>query len=387
MTQMDDLLLEERIRYPPFESYRFQPELLPIGVARTEISSQITREEADKIVADMPPPFRIGDKKSWLVERRYIYQGKTLKLDKAHNQEMNEAVPKDSVVHKQRTGWYLTPNVIHTQARKIMHFSVIILLFALSSLFFEPVLSMWGIPSIGTGRVRFGLLDYPLLAVIVVPILFVPIIMRVGANFSDLIKQRNFLASPPPEPKITFHSDTTSGESLVVDIKFPEEYETWGKKHVLWRVGVLPPRRDRLMEILGRDANGQPAPGLTTELPHHWTVDLDDGTGGGEDLPMHNNEIKGGLFLKPMRIMNQSEIIPLENDSTTISPPSGKWPGTIFSSLIRIHWELIVIIERENQSELLWVQPLKVKHSSNYTETTATVNSGRTETNHPMSLS
>jgi hypothetical protein len=46
-----------------------------------------------------------------------------------------------------------------------------------------------------------------------------------------------------------------------------------------------------------------------------------------------------------------------------------------------------VVIERENQSELLWVQPLKVKHSSNYTETTATVNSGRAETNHPMSLS
>ena len=387
MNHMDDLLLEERIRYPPFESYRYRPQLLPIGVARTEISKQITRDEANEIVSDMAPPFRIGDKKSWLVERRYIYQGKTLKLNKTHNQEMSEAVPKDSVIHKQRTGWYLTPNLIHSQARKIMNFSVIILLIALSYLFFEPILNLWGIPSIGTGRVRFGLLDYPLLAVIVVPILFIPIMMRVGANFSDLIKQRRFLSAQPPEPKIKFHSDTTSGENLVVEIDFPQNYETWGKKHVLWRVGVLPPRRDKLMEVLGRDADGQPAPGLTTELPHHWTVDLDDGTGGGEDLPMQTNEIKGGLFLKPMRIMNQSEIIPLADGPTTISPPSGKWPGTIFSSLIRIHWELIVVIERENQSELLWVQPLKVKHSSNYTETTATVNSGRAETNHPMSLS
>ena len=387
MIHMDDLLLEERIRYPPFESYRFRPQLLPIGVSRTEIASQISKEEANNMVADMPPPFRIGDKTSWLVERRYIYQGKTLKLNKTHNQEMNEAVPKGSVVHQQRTGWYLTPNVIHSQARKIMNFSVIILLVALSYLFFEPILSVWEIPSVGTERVRFGLLDYPLLALIVVPILFVPIMMRVGANFSDLIKQRKFLTSPPLEPKIIFHSDTTSGENLVVEIEFPEEHKSWGKKHILWRVGVLPPRRDKLMEILGRDAEGQPAPGLTTELPHHWTVDLDDGTGGGEDLPMQTNEIKGGLFLKPMRIMNQSEIIPLVDGTTTISSPSGKWPGTIFSSLIRIHWELIVVIERENQSELLWVQPLKVKHSSNYTETTATVNSGRTETNHPMSLS
>ena len=377
MIHMDDLLLEERIRYPPFESYRFQPQLLPIGVSRTEIASQISEEEANNMVADMPPPFRIGDKKSWLVERRYIYQGKTLKLNKAHNQEMNEAVPKGSVVHQQRTGWYLTPNVIHSQAREIMNFAVIILLMALSYLFVEPILSVWGIPSVGTERVRFGLLDYPLLALIVVPILFVPIMMRVGANFSDLIKQRKFLTSPPLEPKIIFHSDTTSGENLVVEIDFPEEHESWGKKHILWRVGVLPPRRDKLMEILGRDAEGQPAPGLTTELPHHWTVDLGDGTGGGEDLPMQTNEIKGGLFLKPMRIMNQSEIMPLGESASTISPPSGKWPGTIFSSLIRIHWELIVVIERENQSELLWVQPLKVKHSSNYTETTATVNSGR----------
>ena len=184
---MDDLLLEERIRYPPFESYRYRPQLLPIGVARTEISKQITRDEANEIVSDMAPPFRIGNKKSWLVERRYIYQGKTLKLNKTHNQEMSEAVPKDSVIHKQRTGWYLTPNLIHSQARKIMNFSVIILLIALSYLFFEPILNLWGIPSIGTGRVRFGLLDYPLLAVIVVPILFIPIMMRVGANFSDLI--------------------------------------------------------------------------------------------------------------------------------------------------------------------------------------------------------
>ena len=73
--------------------------------------------------------------------------------------------------------------------------------------------------------------------------------------------------------------------NLVVEIEFPEEHETWGKKHILWRVGVLPPRRDKLMESLGRDSKGQPAPGLTTELPHHWTVDLDDGTGGG----LHTN--------------------------------------------------------------------------------------------------
>ena len=300
---------------------------------------------------------------------------------------MLESVPRDSIVYKQRTGWYLTPNVVHKQARRIMNFSVSVLLIALSYLFLEPVLASWGIPSIGTGRVRFGLLDYPVLAVVVVPILFVPIFMRVAANFSDLLKQKRFLNSQPMEPKINFHSDTTSGEDLVVNIDFPETKENWQGMSVLWRVGVLPPRRDALMESLGREQNSQPAPGLTTELPHHWSVDLDDGTGGGEDSPMQTNDVKGGLFLKPMRIMQQSEIVELTGKKTTIPAPIGNWPGTIFSPLIRVHWEMLVIIHRENLPELLWVQPLKVKHPALFCTTEAVVNSGRTETNHPLSVS
>lgn len=384
---MGKLVLEERIKYPPFESYRFKPDLLPIAVNKTEISDNITENDAYEKIRNMPPPFRIGSKSTWLVERRYTLDDETLKLDEKHAQEMLESVPKDSIVDKQRNGWYLTPNIVHQQARKIMNFSVIVLLVALTYLFLEPVISSFGIPSIGTGRVRFGLLDYPLLAIVVVPILFIPIFMRVTANFSDLVKQRKFLRSQPKMPKIDFHSDTTSGEELVVTIDFPHKKENWKSMSVLWRVGVLPPSRKALMESLGRTENTQPAPGLTTELPHHWTVDLDDGTGGGEDSPMQTTDVKGGLFLRPMRIMQQSEIVDVVSGKTTIPAPKGNWPGTIFSPLIRIHWEMVVIIERENLSELLWVQPLKVKHPALYCVTDAIVNSGRTETNHPLSLS
>ena len=384
---MGKLILEERIKYPPFESYRFKPELLPIAIKKTEIKQSVTESEAYQTIRNMPPPFRIGSKSSWLVERRYTLDNETLKLDKEHAQEMLEAVPEDSIVDKQRNGWYLTPNIIHKQARKIMNFSVSILLIALTYLFLEPVISYFGIPSVGTGRVRFGLLDYPLLAVVVVPILFVPIFMRVGANFSDLVKQRRFLRSQPMTPNIKFHSDTTSGGELIATIDFPESKENWLGMSVLWRVGVLPPSRKALMKALGRKENTQPAPGLTTELPHHWNVDLDDGTGGGEDSPMQSTDIKGGLFLRPMRIMQQSEIVSVSSGKTVIPPPSGDWPGTIFSPLIRIHWEMVVIIERENLPELLWVQPLKVKHPALFCVTDAIVNSGRTETNHPLSLS
>ena len=43
---MGKLILEERIKYPPFESYRFKPELLPIAVSRTHISEEVTKLEA-----------------------------------------------------------------------------------------------------------------------------------------------------------------------------------------------------------------------------------------------------------------------------------------------------------------------------------------------------
>ena len=384
---MGRLFLEERIKYPPFESYRFKPELLPLAIKKTELATDLSRSEAYEKIRNLPPPFRVGNKKSWLVERRYTLDDETLKLDEEHAQEMLEAVPTNSIVQKQRVGWYLTPNVVHKQARKIMNISVLVLLLTLTYLFLEPVLSVWGVPSFGTGRVRFGLLDYPVLAVIVVPILFVPIILRVGANFSDLLKQRKFLASQPKEPVISFHSETTSGGNLSITIEFPETLDNWNNMSVLWRVGVLPPSRNALMAALGRESQSQPPPGLTTELPHHWTVDLDDGTGGGEDSPMQTPDVKGGLFLRPMRIMQQSEIVPINNGKTIIPPPIGNWPGTIFSPLIRIHWELVIIIDRGDASELLWVQPLKVKHPALFCENEAIVNSGRTETNHPLSIS
>ena len=38
---MGKLMLEERIKYPPFESYRFKPELLPIAIKKTEIKHNV----------------------------------------------------------------------------------------------------------------------------------------------------------------------------------------------------------------------------------------------------------------------------------------------------------------------------------------------------------
>ena len=42
---MGKLFLEERIKYPPFEGYRFKPELLPIAIGKTEIANDISELE------------------------------------------------------------------------------------------------------------------------------------------------------------------------------------------------------------------------------------------------------------------------------------------------------------------------------------------------------
>ena len=53
-----------------------------------------------------------------------------------------------------------------------------------------------GIPVYGTGKVRVGLLDYPFLAVVIVPLMLVPIVLRIAANLSDLRRQ-NFSSRVP----------------------------------------------------------------------------------------------------------------------------------------------------------------------------------------------
>ena len=109
---------------------------------------------------------------------------------------------------------------------------------------------------------------------------------------------------------------------------------------------------------------------------------LDDGTGAGEDAPMQRQEVKGGLFLRPMRVMQSGGKVEYSENEMVLNNPQNSWPGTTITPLVRIHWEIVVKIERENEGPLLWVEPLRVKHSSKHVEQkTLLVNDGRTESN------
>lgn len=353
--------ITHRIRYPPFESSKINPQKLPIAENNFELEGPVV------------PAFKLGSDDSWLVER--IIEGEYEYDSKYHG-------PVPTAIEKQRTGWYILPNPIHSKARNFINISVIILMVALFYLFTAPIQNSMGIPTFGTGKIRLGLLDYPVLAIVVVPLLITPIILRIAANLSDLNRQKEFLSNSPEAPIFEFEK-VESNSNLSGKVRFKKVPEGSTEIRLTWRVGVLPPARHRLFSALDLDPSGQPPPGLTTPLPHHWEKGLDDGTGMGEDAPMERHDVPGGMFLRPMRIMSigGSENIPLEGGKFDLSKPEGEWPGTVYGDLVRIHWECIITFERENNRPIMWVQPLIVSHSEKeISNPELNIQDGRTET-------
>lgn len=378
---MGSLEVEHLVKYPPFEAHRLIASELPISRSKEILAEDIEQKQALEIVSKSIPSFKIGEKSSWLIERRYLFDGNTLKHE-VYDYGVEDNSEWPLIVEKQRTGWYLTPHPIHATARRFINGVVYVALFSLLYLFIEPLLNSIGMPGIGTETVRIGLLDYPLLALIVGPLFFIPLGLRVAANFSDLRKQKRFLNERPVSPEIEIIGDVVADKNLNLKIKFDTIQDNWNSISVYWRVGALPPARDAVFSALNRTIEGQPPPGLTTKLPHHWEVGIDDGTGAGEDAPMQRQEVKGGLFLRPMRVMQSGGQVEYSEEEMVLEIPQNSWPGTTINSLVRIHWELIVQIERENEGPLLWVEPLRVKHSSKHVEQkTLLVNDGRTESN------
>jgi hypothetical protein len=267
-----------------------------------------------------------------------------------------------NLVDQQRNGWYIIPNNLHSVARRLIHFAVILLLVTLTYLFIEPILSVIGLPSLGTKSIRLGLLDYPILSIVVVPFLLMPLLLRMIANFMDLRKQQEYFKNPAQSPIIELESQIQSGESLRGKCIIPERREDWKSVSIHWHVGTLSPSRKALVELSGRKLGEQPPVGLSTPLPHHWEEGLDDGTAGGEDAPMERQDIPGGVFLRPMRFSEEGgEQILGEDGKFELSPPPSQWPGSVNSELLRIHWELILKIKRQNKMPLLWVMPIRVQ--------------------------
>ena len=96
---------------------------------------------------------------------------------------------------------------------------------------------------------------------------------------------------------------------------------------------------------------------------------------------MELKEVRGGLYLRPMRVMQQGEAQRWhEEEVLSIAPPEPAWPGSVHTDLLRIHWELVLRIDRQRGGALLWVQPLKVAHAAEAgTLTALPLHDGRSE--------
>lgn len=343
-----------RVRYPPFDDERIIADAAPIS--EKIIHTNLT----DKQVMKQLPSYSIKSKGGWLLER--VIQNEDGEQLQTNTDARKDERPFVQLIDQQRRGWYILPNKLHAYARNMINAAVVLLLTALVYLFLEPVLREIGIPSFGTKSMQIGLLDYPILSIIIVPILMLPIVLRLIANFIDLKRQQDFFRNPIEQPVVEFVDSIISGKPLQGSIKIPEELPDWKSMTIHWQVGTLPPSRDELIAISNTSVGSQPPIGLSTPLPHHWEAGLDDGTAGGEDAPMERQDIQGGVFLRPMRFSRQGEESKINTDgSFEINPPDQLWPGTMNSTLHRIHWEFILKIKREKQMPLLWVCPLKVE--------------------------
>ena len=351
---MSEWAVIHRVRYPPFDDKRIKADAAPI--AETTVKSNLDDDQVLKCL----PPYKIQSDQGWLIERVIRNQdGKDLeKMTVLRRDER----PFVKLINQQRRGWYILPNNLHRYARSMISAAVIFLLSTLVYLFLEPLLSEIGIPSFGTKSIQIGLLDYPILSIIVVPVIMLPIGLRLVANFVDLKRQQDFFQSPVEQPKIEFSPSIISGQPLKGTIQIPHRLPDWKSMTVHWQVGTLPPSRSALIDISNTTHNSQPPVGLSTPLPHHWEAGLDDGTAGGEDAPMERQDIQGGVFLRPMRFSEEGGESKINDDgSFEIEPPTNLWPGTVNSDLHRVHWEFILKIKRKKQMPLLWVCPVRVE--------------------------
>ena len=124
------------------------------------------------------------------------------------------------------------------------------------------------------------------------------------------------------------------------------------------QVGVAVPEREKILQALGRGEGGQPAPGMSTKPPEKRISTGDEmGTGVGEATPMvvPHRRI---LMLESLRVLDFGKWVDINSNKEKIKlfGPEDNWPSSIYSSLITIHWELIIdAIKKGYKTYLLFV--------------------------------
>ncbi len=328
----------QRIRYPPFDHSNIDPKKIPI----TEVVMVSNSKP--------PDPFRIGTDDGWLVEWK-VYDEKHGNLPVI---ESVTTIATPPFLMRTRNGWYIDPDPLHSIARKTIAPTVAILIISLFIHAIAPAIDSLPILSIFTERsLQIGPLDYPLLLFFTFPIFLIPIILRMIANMRDIKRQNYFISKPLEDPIIDF---TINDQSIEINaVKMPVGVKG---EFVTLQVGVAIPERSVLLETSKRKENGQPPPGMSTPLTdRRITTAEEHGTGVGESTPLPV-EYSRILLLEPLRVRKKGPKSKLsEQYPIQVMGPEERWPGTVYSSLIALHWELMINAKRNN-SRMTWVKPI-----------------------------
>ena len=335
----------QRIRYPPFEHTHINPNEI-------ELIEIILESETSP-----PPSFKIGNEESWIVEWRKMTDDDN--FDSIFSKISFETPP---FLLRTRNGWYVDPDPLHKQARKMITPAVLILIISFLLRALVPSLENFeyleGFIEIIWSSFRIGPLNYPAFLLIGFPIFISPIVLRIIANLRDFSRQKKYYLNPLESPQFEIRID----EKAVTLLNF-EIDENIKINRAKLQVGMPVPERRSVLEALKKTENEQTAPGMSTELPaRRITTSEEHGTGVGETTPMilSNRRV---LMLEPMRVMASGEWV--DYNPQNIELPSLKeiWPGSIYSSLIAIHWEIILEGIRNDGVKMKWVSPIKVAHT------------------------
>ena len=352
----------QSIRYPPFELEHVNPTNIPISMATIDSFGMSVTS------------FTIGSEDDWLVQWRQKeeWDDGLLELEC----EITDSPPR--FLTDTRVGWFIRPDRLHNISRKLIIPTVSLLILSLFVHAIEPGLVEQGI--IGetiAGSISIGPLDYPRLLFYTFPLFILPLVFRTIANFRDFNRQKEISESPYEEPEVSI-----SAERGAIDIEVQKKDKNLQLIRSRVQVGVAMPERSSVLSTLGRHEAGQPAPGMSTRLPEKRLASGDEtGTGVGESIPMQLSS-KKSVILEPLRIMEKGDWTQTIDSTTefTLEMPSDQWPGTVYSSLVAIHWEVILEFLESNGRRIFWVLPIIMPQSEEPTQILrAPVISGRAE--------
>ena len=327
----------QRIRYPPFDHANIDPDSLPITQVIVESNSP------------PPTPFKIGSESGWLVEWRGLTEDDA-NLPRIQSITTTATLP---FLMRTRNGWYIEPDPLHAVARKLIAPTVLLLIFSLFLHAIAPALE--GIPILSwltQGTYQIGPLDYPKLLFITFPIFVLPILIRIYANSRDINRQNTYINTPLKEPNISLNIG--DGWVEITDLKLPDNVQYLGARI---QAGVAIPERKTMLQSANRTEGKQPPPGMSTALPEkRLTGGEEHGTGVGEATPLAVDYSRI-LLLEPMRVRARGDLETSNAWPIRLNGPEERWPGTIYSSVIALHWEIHLHATWQGM-RLRWVNPV-----------------------------